>query len=122
MPDNKAAEAIEAVGKKKAKLKPLSEEPSGTKAKKLPKEVARALSEAFPKAKIHTVRVHVGGNAMQLAKSLKARAFTQGSDIYFGKPGDAKDDRLLAHELTHVVQQAGGKIPKVSAGKALVSK
>jgi len=47
-----------------------------------------------------------------LALSLGAEAFTYGSDIYFApgryQPGSTNGERLLAHELTHVVQQAGG--------------
>jgi|GEM_PF-6845388 hypothetical protein len=52
------------------------------------------------------VRVHDDPEAQQLAGSLKSRAFTQGSDIYVGKGG--VDKKEMAHELTHVVQQAGG--------------
>jgi len=55
------------------------------------------------------VRVHTGQNAIQMNQGLHARAFTNGSDIYFNKgeyaPGTADGKRLLAHELTHVVQQ-----------------
>lgn len=55
------------------------------------------------------VRVHTGGKAADLNRQLDARAFTYGSDIYFGegqyRPGSAEGKRLMAHELTHVVQQ-----------------
>lgn len=58
------------------------------------------------------VRVHVGAPAAELARSLDARAFTTGSDIYFGtgeyRPSDPAGEHLLNHELTHVVQQRGG--------------
>lgn len=57
------------------------------------------------------VRVHVDDAAAALAGAVQARAFTTGSDIYFAKgeyqPGTSAGDRLLAHELTHVVQQRG---------------
>lgn len=57
------------------------------------------------------VRVHTDAAAGALARAVDARAFTTGSDIYFGtgeyRPGHADGDRLLAHELTHVVQQRG---------------
>jgi hypothetical protein len=57
------------------------------------------------------VRVHDDGEARQLSTSVQAKAFTHGSDIYLGDTaGDlsATDGkRLLAHELTHVVQQTG---------------
>lgn len=57
------------------------------------------------------VRVHDDAEAAQLARSVEARAFTTGSDVYFAegqyRPGTAEGDHLLAHELTHVVQQRG---------------
>lgn len=53
------------------------------------------------------VRVHL--NQTQLAKRLNARAFTMNNHIVFGQgqysPGTQQGRRLLAHELTHVVQQ-----------------
>lgn len=58
------------------------------------------------------VRIHTGTEAKKMSKKLGAQAFTQGSDIYFnsGKfdPEDTNGKKLLAHELTHVVQQNGG--------------
>jgi hypothetical protein len=55
------------------------------------------------------VRIHTGGEADHLNRQLSAQAFTRGHDIYMaaGKyaPGTSAGDRLLAHELTHVVQQ-----------------
>ena len=59
------------------------------------------------------VRVHADSQAAGLAKSLSARAFTVGNDIAFAngqyRPGTQSGDRLLAHELTHVVQQGQGE-------------
>jgi hypothetical protein len=56
------------------------------------------------------VRVHTDSEADQLNKELNAQAFTYGRDIYFGagkySPGTLAGKRLLAHELTHVVQKA----------------
>lgn len=58
------------------------------------------------------VRVHTGSRAAEMNKGLRARAFTHGSDIYFNngeyRPESTAGQRLLAHELTHVVQQGGG--------------
>ncbi len=58
------------------------------------------------------VRVHADGTAARGADAVQARAFTLGNDIVFGageyEPGSAAGQRLLAHELVHVVQQAGG--------------
>lgn len=57
------------------------------------------------------VRVHTDDTAHDLAHSVSARAFTTGSDVYFAKgeysPGSSEGNRLLAHELSHVVQQRG---------------
>jgi hypothetical protein len=57
------------------------------------------------------VRVHADAGADALARSVSARAFTTGSDVFFAsgeyRPGTGDGDRLLAHELTHVVQQRG---------------
>ncbi len=58
------------------------------------------------------VRLHTDAQAVQLSKNVNAQAFTYGSDIYFnaGKYNTDSTDgkRLLAHELTHVVQQGAG--------------
>lgn len=67
------------------------------------------------------VRVHADAGAESLAHQLDAEAFTVGQDVYFGAgrfaPGTAEGDHLLAHELTHVVQQ-GGAGPAAAAGDA----
>ena len=59
------------------------------------------------------VRVHADAEAARLAAGLSARAFAAGSEIYFGageyRPQSSEGRRLLAHELTHVVQQRGGE-------------
>ncbi|MET0250633.1 MAG: DUF4157 domain-containing protein [Novosphingobium sp.] len=58
------------------------------------------------------VRIHDGSGAAAAARGMSARAFTVGQDISFGagqfRPGDVAGQRLLAHELAHVVQQRGG--------------
>ena len=57
------------------------------------------------------VRTHTGRRAAQVAAELGSNAFTLGSHIIFGEnryaPNSPEGNRLLAHELTHVVQQAG---------------
>ncbi|MEZ4774822.1 MAG: DUF4157 domain-containing protein [Bacteroidia bacterium] len=59
------------------------------------------------------VRVHSNTNAAQMSQSIQAQAFTNGSDIYFnhGKynPESSEGKKLLAHELTHTVQQGAVK-------------
>ncbi len=68
------------------------------------------------------VRVHTGAPAQELARQVSARAFTTGSDIFLGEGASPADQRLLAHELTHVVQQrsmpAGGPLTVTPAGDA----
>ncbi|HEX4520574.1 MAG TPA: DUF4157 domain-containing protein [Gaiellaceae bacterium] len=60
---------------------------------------------------LNDVRVHADDHANALAQSVSARAFTTGTDVYFAKgehnPGSSEGQQLLAHELTHVVQQRG---------------
>jgi Domain of unknown function (DUF4157) len=58
------------------------------------------------------VKIHTGDYAVQMSRELNAQAFTVGSDIYFnsGKynPLSESGKHLLAHELTHTVQQGQG--------------
>jgi hypothetical protein len=58
-------------------------------------------------ADLGAVRVLTGPRASVAAASLGARAFTTGSTIVLGRGASASDTRLMAHEATHVVQQAG---------------
>jgi hypothetical protein len=57
------------------------------------------------------VRLHSGPVAKQSAQDLNAHAYTVGPDVVFGAgrfaPGTHEGRRLIAHELTHVVQQSG---------------
>jgi hypothetical protein len=58
------------------------------------------------------VQVHADARAAELSRSLSARAFAYGQHIYFNageyRPDTPEGKRVLAHELTHVVQQRGG--------------
>ena len=69
----------------------------------------RAYMEPRFGADFSNVRVH---EAPTLASGIQAKAFTHGQDIYFnsGKynPGSSSGKELLAHELTHTIQQTGG--------------
>ncbi|SFM60914.1 protein of unknown function [Chitinophaga sp. YR627] len=71
-------------------------------------DVKREMSQAIG-ADFGNVRVHTGDKATELSSELGAQAFTHGNDVYFnsGKydPSTAGGKHLLAHELTHVVQQ-----------------
>jgi len=65
-------------------------------------------------ADFSSVRVHTGSAADEVASKLKAHALTAGSDIVFRggayNPGTQSGNRLLAHELAHVVQQRDGVV------------
>ena len=50
-------------------------------------------------------RVHTGAVAAEASAAVGARAFTYGRDVFIGGGESAQDSRLMAHELTHVVQQ-----------------
>jgi hypothetical protein len=58
------------------------------------------------------VRVHTSSEANDLSQQLHAKAFTTGQDIFFREgtysPGSSDGQQLIAHELTHVVQQGSG--------------
>jgi hypothetical protein len=55
------------------------------------------------------VRIHADSESAEAARSINARAYTLGSDVVFGSglfaPHASEGQRLLAHELAHVVQQ-----------------
>lgn len=76
----------------------------------LPDEVRSDMENRFG-ADFSQVRIHTGSAAAEISDSLHAQAFTHGHDIFFnaGKSDFATSDdkRLLAHELTHVIQQMG---------------
>lgn len=78
----------------------------------LPRRTAQELGASLG-TDLSRVRVHADGEADTIARSVQAKAFTLGTDLYFSKGTYAPDSRqgreLLAHELTHVRQhQQGG--------------
>jgi hypothetical protein len=68
----------------------------------------RARMEPRLGADLSDVRLHKSGESASAAEGLSAKAFTVGNDVHFGsgnyQPGTKEGDRLIAHELTHVVQ------------------
>jgi Domain of unknown function (DUF4157) len=79
----------------------------------------RALMESRLGHDLSHVRVHTDERAAESARAVNALAYTVGRDIvipspYF-QPGSSAGIGLLAHELTHVVQQAGNSIETPSA-------
>jgi len=73
----------------------------------------RASMEQHFGADFSGVRVHTGPQAGALNQQLDALAFTHGADIYISagqyNPASSDGQRLLAHELTHVVQQGAAR-------------
>ena len=86
----------------------------------LPDDTRSQMEGAFG-ADFSNVRVHTGSNAAQMSDSIQAHAFTHGSDIYFNSgqydPGSTDGKKLLAHELTHTVQQGAVVRPKLDIAK-----
>src|SRR6185437_2409308 len=74
----------------------------------LPASVRSHMEPRFG-ASFDAVRVHTGDAAAQHSSSLDAHAFTVGQHIYFGRdkfqPHSAGGQELIAHELTHTIQQ-----------------
>ncbi|MEQ9668217.1 eCIS core domain-containing protein [Coleofasciculus sp. G2-EDA-02] len=64
------------------------------------------------------VRVHTDAQSNQLNQSIQAKAFTTGQDVFFRQgayePGSPAGQELIAHELTHVVQQNGEAVQRHS--------
>lgn len=71
-------------------------------------ETLSGMEESFG-ADFKDVRVHTDSQAVQMSQGIGAHAFTHGNDIYFNenqyKPSDSAGKHLLAHELTHTIQQ-----------------
>jgi hypothetical protein len=69
----------------------------------------RAAMEGFFQRDLANVRIHTDWQAADSAEAISALAYTFGSHIVFGAgqyaPGTKAGDRILVHELTHVVQQ-----------------
>ncbi|GAB3035514.1 hypothetical protein GCM10025298_25850 [Natronobiforma cellulositropha] len=69
------------------------------------------------------VRIHTGPRAAAAASALEARAFTVGNHVVFNRgeydPDSREGTYLLAHELTHVRQQTGGRIDTFSADEEI---
>ena len=74
----------------------------------LAENLQRSMGKAMG-ADFSGVKVHTDSQSDQLNKSIQARAFTTGQDVFFRQgeynPGSRGGQELLAHELTHVVQQ-----------------
>ena len=67
-------------------------------------------------ADFSNVKIHADSQADQLNQSIQAKAFTTGQDVFFRQgnynPGSPVGQELIAHELTHVVQQNGNSVQR----------
>lgn len=83
-------------------------EKSSGKGSSLPKKTLNEMNHSFGRD-FSEVRIHHDGESASMNKELEAHAFTHGRDIYFNQgkfnPENAEGKFLLAHELTHVLQQ-----------------
>lgn len=74
----------------------------------MPKEVRDEMEQKFGTT-FKKVKIHADPMSYDLCEEISAQAFTRGNHIYFNKgkyqPGTREGMLLLAHELTHVVQQ-----------------
>ncbi|WP_447587353.1 eCIS core domain-containing protein [Cellulomonas persica] len=88
----------------------------------LPGGVRRRMETAFGTGLGH-VRVHDGPDAAALSASISADAFTTGSDIFFGAgrfaPDSPMGERMLAHEIAHVVTEGGPAVHRWPWSKKL---
>ncbi|MBW4599433.1 MAG: DUF4157 domain-containing protein [Calothrix sp. FI2-JRJ7] len=80
-------------------------------------DIRQPMEQAFG-ANFSGVKIHTDSRSHELNQAVQARAFTTGSDIFFRQgeysPGSNGGKELLAHELTHVVQQSGGAVQRKS--------
>lgn len=86
----------------------------------LPADVRADMEARFGGEDFSDVRVHTDGAAHESAKSVNAQAYTVGSNIVFQRdlydPSSPSGQHMLAHELTHVVQQRNGPVDGTDAG------
>ncbi|WP_051222032.1 DUF4157 domain-containing protein [Neptunomonas japonica] len=78
----------------------------------------REQAKPLTRLDLSSVRIHTGDKAAESSNAINARAYTVGSDVVFGanqySPGTSTGRHLLAHELTHVVQQStNGQVSRV---------
>ena len=92
--------------------------------KPVPEEVRRDMEPRFG-YDFGNVRLHTDREGGQMARALNARAFTMGRDVVFAEgqyaPETTTGRKLLAHELSHVVQQTS-EAGLMHAGLALVQR
>ncbi|WP_445633475.1 hypothetical protein NSTC745_05139 [Nostoc sp. DSM 114161] len=84
-------------------------------------DIRQPMEQAFG-ADLSGVKIHTDSRSHELNQTIQARAFTTGQDIFFRQgeynPGSYQGKELLAHELTHVVQQNGSAIGRQTDSSA----
>jgi len=84
----------------------------------LAENVRKPMERAFG-ADFSRVKIHADSQSDQLNQSIQAKAFTTDQDVFFRQgtyqPGSRGGQELIAHELTHVVQQNGGAVVQMRA-------
>lgn len=85
-------------------------------------DALRQRVEAVTGADLSDVQLHDGPDAAAAAEAMRARAFTIGRSVYFGRgelaPGTPGGDELLAHELGHAAQHRGALPTRLALGDA----
>jgi hypothetical protein len=87
----------------------------------------RSKIEPIMGADFSRVKIHTDAEADRLSRSIQAKAFTTGQDVFFRQgayePGSRGGQELIAHELTHVVQQnerdEGARVQRFSVAKGI---
>lgn len=119
MQDEEEEEALQAKGRGKAKVTPILENKlHSTKnmGSKMDPTTQQEMEQSFG-ADFGGVNIHNDSDAEKMTQQVGAQAFTLGRDIYFNKgkynPGSNDGKHLLAHELTHTIQQTGRIAPQL---------
>ncbi|MEM7186589.1 MAG: DUF4157 domain-containing protein [Bacteroidota bacterium] len=85
---------------------------------KMSKSTQREMEAGFG-ANFDDVNIHTGSEAKEMSSELGAQAFTSGKDVYFNEgkydPNSKEGKHLLAHELTHTIQQEGSELKAKAA-------
>ncbi|MBD2450055.1 alpha/beta fold hydrolase [Nostoc sp. FACHB-152] len=95
------------------------------KGEPLAENIRQPMEQAFG-ADFSGVRIHADAKADEMNRSLQARAFTVGQDIFFRHgaydPNSKQGQELLAHELTHVIQQNGSETQQTTEPEVMITK
>jgi hypothetical protein len=83
----------------------------------MPSNVQSRMEKAFGQS-FAGVEIHTGADGNEAAAGFNSKAFTFGSQVFFGagqfQPGSEEGDHLIAHELAHVTDQRGRGSPGVA--------